>query len=95
MIYPRYMFKYLVGNSKKATMYHTKKKKTFLARLARLAELKTLKKVWFVVRYGVGAMNESIVYSKVSDAVADARIFCSKPEIDSCMKEAKSPLICT
>lgn len=87
--YPRYHLK--TFSQRGATIYHTRRKRSFLYRLNGLRQLKTLKFFSFSVEYFKDGLNESIKYTKKQfhDALNAARIFSSALEIKSILKDFK------
>jgi hypothetical protein len=86
MTYPRYTLAYKRFGDQKATVRHTKHKKSFLMRLDGLTEVETPIKVWFSIQYAPDQFNESIKYTDLKQCQKDARIFTAKDEIEFMMK---------
>lgn len=62
--------------------YHTKRKKSFMYRLAGLEKLQTLKNCWWAIEYNSkGDRNDSVKYDSVEKALEVARIFVAKNEV--------------
>jgi len=79
--YPVYVLRY--ETQRGAGRYHTKRKNSFLYRLAGLQNLQTLKKCHWLIEYNHTDRNESISYTDPVEALRVARIFTAADEVRS------------
>lgn len=62
----------------------------FLDAIKNLDKLVTLRRMWFIVRYGKGKINESVKYTNKSLCLISARIFSDRREVKAIMDEIKN-----